>query len=82
MVYKVVLDKKTGCNMTSVMFKECCLFAKENHSKYACFLDVQKAFDKIWHNGLFFKTVPERYTIKFASGYHQPSQRHDQSCSV
>ena len=56
MVCKVVLDKKTGCNMTSMMFKECCRFAKENHSNlYACFLDVQKAFDKIWHNGLFFK---------------------------
>ena len=42
--------------MTSEMLKECCLFAKENHSKlYACFLDVQKAFDKIWHNGIFFK---------------------------
>ena len=43
--------------MTSVMFKECCLFAKEKHSKlYACFLlDVQKAFDIILHNGLFFK---------------------------
>ena len=40
--------------MASVMFKECCLFAKQNHSKsYACFLDMQKAFDKIWHNGLF-----------------------------
>ena len=48
--------QKTGCNMTSAMFKECCLYAKENHSKlYACFLDVQKAFDKIWHNGLFLK---------------------------
>ena len=48
--------QKIGCNMTSVMFKECFLFAKENHSNlYACFLDVQKAFDKISHNGLFFK---------------------------
>ena len=48
--------QKTGCNMTSVMLKECCLYAKENHNKlYACFLDVQKAFDKIWHNGLFLK---------------------------
>ena len=45
-----------GCNMTSVMLKECCLFAKEHHSKlFVCFLDVQKAFDKIWHNGLFLK---------------------------
>ena len=38
------------------MLKECCLYAKENHSKlYACFLDVQKTFDKIWHNSLFSK---------------------------
>ena len=42
--------------MTSVMFKECIRFAKENHSElYDCFLDVQKAFDKNWHYGLLFK---------------------------
>ena len=42
--------------MTSVMLKECCLYAKENQSKlYACFLDVQTTFDKLWQNGLFLK---------------------------
>ena len=52
--------QKIGCNLTSVMLKECCLYAKETHSKlYACFLDVQKAFDKIWHNGLFLKLTIE-----------------------
>ncbi|MCG8048280.1 MAG: reverse transcriptase family protein, partial [Candidatus Thiodiazotropha endolucinida] len=45
-----------GCNMTSLMLKECIMFAKERHSKlFVCFLDVQKAFDKVWHNGLFLK---------------------------
>ena len=33
-----------------------CLFAKEHDSKlFACFLDIHKAFDKVWHNGLFVK---------------------------
>ena len=46
----------TGCNMSSVMLKECILYAKEHDSKlYACFLDAQKAFDRVWHNGLFLK---------------------------
>ena len=45
-----------GCNMTSVMLKECILYAKENRSKlYVCYLDVQKAFDRVWHSGLFLK---------------------------
>ena len=38
------------------MLKECILYAKENHSKlYVCYLDVQKAYDRMWHNGLFVK---------------------------
>ena len=45
-----------GCNMTSLMLKECILYAKENYSKlFVCYLDVQKAFDRMWHNGLFVK---------------------------
>ena len=32
-------------------------FQKENNSKlFVCFLDVQKAFDSVWHNGLFVKS--------------------------
>ena len=49
---------RTGlsCNMSSLMLKECISFTKENHSKlFVCFLDVQKAFDCVWHNGLFVK---------------------------
>ena len=46
----------TGCNMSSLMLKECVSFAKEHDSKlFACFLDIHKAFDKVWHNGLFVK---------------------------
>ena len=44
-----------GCNMTSLMLKEYILYAKENHSKLFVYLDVQKAFDRMWHNGLFVK---------------------------
>ena len=45
-----------SCNMSSLMLKECISFTKENHSKlFVCFLDVQKAFDCVWHNGLFVK---------------------------
>lgn len=36
-----------GCNMSSVMLRECILYAKENQSKlYVCYLDVEKAFDR------------------------------------
>ena len=46
----------TGCNMSSLMLKECISYAKEHGRKlFACFLDAQKAFDKVWHNGLFLK---------------------------
>ena len=42
--------------MSSLMIKECILYAKENHSKlFVCYLDVQKAIDQMWHNGLFGK---------------------------
>ena len=37
-----------GCNMTSYLLHESINFAKENNSKlYVCFLDAQKAFDKV-----------------------------------
>ena len=42
--------------MTSFMLKESISFSKENGSRpYACFLDVRKAFDCLWHDGLFYK---------------------------
>lgn len=49
-------QKDLGCLMTSFMFREAIHFAKENNSRlYVCFLDVQKAFDCVWHDGLFYK---------------------------
>ena len=45
-----------GCNMTSLMVKESISYAKENHSKlFVCYLDIQKEFDRMWHDGLFVK---------------------------
>ena len=45
-----------GCIMSSSMLRECISSTKETHSKlFVCFLDVQKAFDSVWHNGLFVK---------------------------
>ena len=42
--------------MTSLMVKECISYAKENHRKlFVCYLDIQKAFDRMWHDGLFVK---------------------------
>ena len=42
--------------MSSMMINECILYAKENHSMlYVCYLDIQKAFDRMWNNGLFVK---------------------------
>ena len=42
--------------MTSFPLHESIYYADENNSKlYVCFLDSQKAFDKVWHEGLFIK---------------------------
>ena len=50
--------KQQGCLMTSFLVKEAIQFAKEKGSKvYACFLDVRKAFDQVWHDGLFYKLI-------------------------
>ena len=49
-------QKNFGCLMTSFMLRELVFHAKENSSKlYVCFLDVKKAFDCVWHDGLFYK---------------------------
>ena len=42
--------------MSSFALTESIYFAKENNSKlYVCFLDCKQAFDRVWHDGLFFK---------------------------
>ena len=51
-------QKHIGCLMTSFSVKEAISFCKENNSKlYACFLDVRKAFDTVWHLGMFYKLL-------------------------
>ena len=27
----------------------------QRHQVYACFIDFQKAYDSVWHNGMFHK---------------------------
>lgn len=49
-------QKNLGCLMTSFLLRESIYFANENRSKlFVCFLDVKKAFDHVWHEGLFYK---------------------------
>ena len=49
-------QKGMSCILTSYLLHESIAYAKENSSKlYVCFLDAKKAFDKVWHAGLFYK---------------------------
>ena len=32
-------------------------YTKQNGKLYACFVDLRKAFDKVWHNGLLYKLL-------------------------
>ena len=47
-----------GCLMTSFVLHECLNYARENSSKvYICYLDSKQAFDRVWHQGLFYKLI-------------------------
>ena len=42
--------------MTSFSLRECLNYSRKNSSPvYMCFLDTRQAFDKVWHDGLFYK---------------------------
>jgi hypothetical protein len=41
-------------------------YLKKNKGKiYACFVDLRKAFDSLWHNGLIYKLMINRIGVKF-----------------
>ncbi|MEW8547363.1 MAG: reverse transcriptase family protein, partial [Candidatus Thiodiazotropha sp.] len=68
-------QKGMGCNMTSFLLQESVHYARENGSKlYVCFLDAQKAFDKVWHDGLLLKLYElgmELYLWKILVSLHE-----------
>lgn len=58
MMYKVVSEKnsRTSDNMfilNSLIRK----FKYEKNTLYTCFIDFAKAFDSIWHRGLWYKLI-------------------------
>ena len=67
-------QRNMGCNMTLYLLHESIYYAKENNSKLCvCFLGAQKAFDKVWHEGLFIKLFEmdiDLYLWKFVVKLH------------
>jgi len=75
-------QRQRSCVSTSFVFEETVSHMLERHSKvYTCFLDAAKAFDTVWHHGLFFKLfrfgVQGKLWRVIMNCYHEP-----ESCVV
>jgi hypothetical protein len=56
------------CRTTDHMFILKCimdLYKKKKKKLFICFVDFSKAFDKVWHEGLFFKLAKYGISTKF-----------------
>ena len=55
-----LVSNGTGCIEVSFLINEAISYFVEKGSKvFGCFLDVRKAFDRVWIDGLFFKLFTE-----------------------
>jgi hypothetical protein len=50
--------KNRGCDQASALLNDTISYCLHNNSSvFLCSLDAQKCFDKIWHDGLFYKLI-------------------------
>ena len=70
-----------SCSHTSFILQEAVQSIRDNNLKaYVAFLDAQKAFDTVWHEGLFVKLIRSavpRYLLELLRNWYSHS-----SCSV
>ncbi len=72
-------QKRMGCMMTSFMLKEAVYYARERKSKlYVCFLDVRKAFDRVWR--AIYKAESSRCKHWNYKGDNEHVYRNDKIC--
>ena len=73
--------KQSNCIMTSCAIQEAISYHVDNNSKIsACFMDLEKAFDKVWWDGLMYKVAMLGITNK--AWHLLYSWLHGSQCSV